>query len=80
MKSENIPDCSLDAFDLCCPSPLLRTKALLTRLSTGQTIAVRRVHFLQITDFENWCERTEQTLLSKVSLSADLYDILIRKK
>lgn len=80
MKNENIPDCSLDVFDLCCPSPLLKTKALLTRLSSGQTIAIRRVHFLQITDFEQWCERTGQILLSKVPLSANLYDILIKKK
>jgi TusA-related sulfurtransferase len=80
MNNDMIPDSTLDVFDLCCPSPLLKTKALLTRLSSGQTLAVKRVHFLQITDFDEWCERTGQILLSKEPSSEDLYDILIKKK
>ena len=80
MNNETIPDCTLNVFDLCCPSPLLKTKAFLTRLSSGQTLAVKRVHFSQIADFEQWCERTGQSLLSKELSSADFFDILIKKK
>lgn len=80
MKAEMSSDFSLDVSDLCCPLPLIKTKALLARLSPGQTLTVRNVHFLQIADFEEWCQRSDQSLQSKNPVSTDYFDILIKKK
>lgn len=74
-----LSDYSLDVFDLSCPLPLLKVKAFLFLLSSGQTLAVRRVHATHIADFENWCQRSGQSLQIKNSVSEDYFDVLIKK-
>jgi TusA-related sulfurtransferase len=79
MNSEILPFFSLDVSNLCCPLPLIKAKALLSRFSSGQTLAVRNVHLLQIADFEDWCKRAGQSLESKSQVSTDHFNLLIKK-
>lgn len=72
-------DFFLDVSDLCCPLPLIKAKSFLARLSSGQTLTVKKVHFLQIADFEDWCQRSGQSLQSKNPVSTDYFDIIIKK-
>jgi TusA-related sulfurtransferase len=79
MNSEIMSDYSLDVSDLCCPLPLIKVKAFLSRISSGQTLAVRKVHLLHIAEFEDWCHRSGHSIQSKNPVSTDYFDILIQK-
>lgn len=79
MNRENVPDFSLDVSNLDCPSPLLKSKAILYRLSSGQTLEVKGVNVLQISDFETWCQRSGSFCIFKEPTSAGNFDIIIKK-
>ncbi len=79
MNREISPDFLLDVSNLSCPSPLLKMKAMVYRLASGQTLEVKGVHSLQVSDFEQWCQRSGLCFLLKQPTSAEFFDIIIKK-
>ena len=71
-------DCELDASDLGCPMPLLRTNQMLNAMEVGQVIYVISTKRESMANFIYFCESTGHELRGK-RIAGDKYHYLIRK-
>lgn len=53
---------SLDVEGQDCPLPLLRIKSFLSRMASGQLVAIAGVSSQQVTMIEEWCARSGHSL------------------
>lgn len=61
----------VDARNLGCPLPILKTKKMLNRMSEGEIVAVTATDPGSVKDFESFCEQTGDALLSTNSLNGE---------
>lgn len=68
----------LDARNLNCPLPILRTRKALSGLSSGDTLEVLATDPGAVKDIDSFCQQTGNTLLSS-SRQGGHYAFVIRK-
>lgn len=69
---------TLDARNLNCPLPILRTKKALNTLGTGETLEVLTTDPGAVKDMEIFCQQTGNTLVSADQQDAQ-FNFIIRK-
>jgi tRNA 2-thiouridine synthesizing protein A len=72
-------DVELDARQLACPLPILRTKKALSQMSSGQVIRVAATDNGSPRDFEMFCLQTGNELLSSTANDGE-YVFLLRRR
>ena len=68
----------LDVRGLNCPQPILRTRASLNKMKSGQVLQITTTDPGSTRDIVTFCEQTDNTLLSS-SWEADEFIFLIQK-
>ena len=68
----------LDVRGLNCPQPILRTRASLNKMESGQVLQITTTDPGSTRDIVTFCEQTDNTLLSS-SWEADEFIFLIQK-
>ena len=65
-KNMSVPpfDAELDARQLACPLPILRTKKSLSQLNSGQVLRIVATDPGSMKDFEVFCRQTGNELIS----------------
>jgi len=72
-------DAELDARQLVCPLPILRTKKSLSQMSSGQVLRIIATDKDASKDFEVFCRQTGNELLSASEQDGE-YIFLIRRR
>ncbi len=72
-------DAELDARQLACPLPILRTKKSLSSMSSGQVLRIMATDKESPKDFQVFCRQTGNELLS-VSENDGEYTFFIRRR
>jgi tRNA 2-thiouridine synthesizing protein A len=72
-------DVELDARQLACPLPILRTKKSLSQMASGQVIRVVATDKGAPKDFEEFCRQTGNALLSSAALDGEFVFLLRRR-
>lgn len=72
------PDVILDVSGLNCPLPILRTRAKLNEMQTGDVLQVIATDPLAPLDFRAYCARTDNDLLD-LKEEGETIHFLIRK-
>ncbi len=72
-------DAELDARQLVCPLPILRTKKSLSQLSSGQVLRIVATDKDAPKDFEVFCRQTGNELLASEATDGE-YVFLIRRR
>lgn len=72
-------DTELDARQLACPLPILRTKKSLSQMDGGQVLKVVATDAGAVNDFAEFCRQTGNELLSSV-VQGDEFVFLIRRR
>lgn len=54
----------IDARNLNCPLPILKTKKALNAMSAGETLSIIATDPGSVKDFESFCDQTGNVLLS----------------
>ena len=72
-------DVELDARQLVCPLPILRTKKSLSQMSSGQVLRILATDKDASKDFEVFCRQTGNELLSASEQDSE-YIFLIRRR
>ena len=72
-------DKTLDARNLNCPLPILKTKKALTEVAPGGTLEVLATDPGSVADFECFCEATGHTLLEQRTVEGGTFRFLIRR-
>ena len=72
-------DAELDARQLACPLPILRTKKSLSQLTSGQVLKVVATDRGSLKDFAEFCRQTGNVLLSSTVRDAE-FVFLIRRR
>lgn len=68
----------LDVRGVNCPLPILRTRAILKEMQSGEVLQVIATDPGSVRDIESFCSQTGNTLMSALEI-ADAYNFLIRK-
>lgn len=84
MAGENLSsgesfDVELDARQLACPMPILRTKRSLSQMSSGQVLKVVATDKDAPKDFEVFCRQTGNELLASSEQDGE-FVVLIRRR
>ncbi len=69
---------TLDARNLNCPLPILRTKKALNSLKTGDLLKIQATDTGSVKDLNSFCEQTGNELVSSES-GEDEFVFVIRK-
>ncbi|MDA8066806.1 MAG: sulfurtransferase TusA family protein [Thermaerobacter sp.] len=72
-------DRTLDASGLCCPVPVLKTKAAMETLAVSQVLEVIATDAGARADLAAWCRRTGQTLVQTDETPDGKLQFFIRK-
>lgn len=72
-------DKELDARDLVCPLPILRTKQSLAGMTSGQTLKIVATDPGSVIDFQVFAEQTGNELLS-LSQTVDEFIFILKKR
>ena len=72
-------DVELDARQLACPLPILRTKKSLSQMSGGQVLRIVATDRGAPKDFEEFCRQTGNELLSSTEENGE-FVFLIRRR
>lgn len=72
-------DVELDARRLACPLPILRAKKALSQMASGQVIRIAATDRGSPRDFEEFCRKTGNELLSSTTQD-DEFIFLIRRR
>ncbi|MEK6735999.1 MAG: sulfurtransferase TusA family protein [Pseudomonadota bacterium] len=72
-------DKELDARDLVCPLPILRTKKSLAEMTSGQILRIVTTDPGSVIDFQVFADQTGNELLS-LSETVEEFIFLIKKK
>lgn len=54
----------LDAKNLNCPLPVLKTKVMLSKMQTDEVLYIETTDPHSVIDFESYCAKTDHELLS----------------
>jgi len=68
----------LDVSGLNCPQPILRTRASLKELKSGEVLHIIATDPGSVRDIETFCSQTDNTLLSSSKVAGE-YIFLIQK-
>ena len=69
---------TLDARNLNCPLPILKTKKALNCMKAGDLLGIQATDPGSVKDFQSFCDQTGHTLVSSKS-SNDEYSFVIKK-
>jgi len=72
-------DMELDARQLACPLPILRAKKSLSRMNSGQLLRIVATDKGAPNDFDEFCRKTGNTLLSSTEVGGE-FVFLIRRR
>ena len=72
-------DRELDVKGLNCPLPILRTKKMLSEMSSGQVLRVLATDTHAAKDFQAFAKQTGNELLSVVELDS-VFEFLFKRK
>lgn len=72
-------DTELDARQLACPLPILRTKKSLSQMASGQVLKIVATDPGAMNDFEVFCRQTGNELLSSLEQNGE-FVFLIRRR
>ncbi len=72
------PNETLDASDLACPMPIIKTKKALDRMKVGEILKMIATDPGSVSDMKAWTAKTGQELLGYEE-SGDQYIFFIRK-
>jgi len=72
-------DVELDARQLACPLPILRTKKSLSQMASGQVLRIVATDPGAVHDFEVFCRQTGNELLSSMERDGE-FAFLIRRR
>jgi len=72
-------DAELDARQLACPLPILRAKKSLSQMSSGQLLKIVATDKGAPNDFDEFCRKTGNTLLSSTEQDGE-FVFLIRRR
>lgn len=72
-------DAELDARQLACPLPILRTKKSLSQMSSGQVLRILATDKGAPKDFEVFCRQTGNELMASSEQDGE-YSFLIRRR
>ena len=72
-------DVELDARQLACPLPILRSKKSLSQMSGGQVLRIVATDRGATKDFEEFCRQTGNELLSSTEENGE-FVFLIRRR
>ena len=73
------PDKELDARDLVCPLPILRTKQSLATMISGQTLKIIATDPGSVIDFQVFAEQTGNELLHLSQTNAEFVFVLRKR-
>lgn len=73
-------DVELDARQLSCPLPILRTKKVLAQMQGGQVLKVVATDSKSPDDFTDFCKQTGNDLLSATSQGDEFIFFLRRRQ
>ena len=73
------PDQTLDARNLSCPMPVLKTKKMMKGLQIGQILEVIATDPGSMKDMASYCRTTGQELISSEEKSDKTFRFLIKK-
>jgi tRNA 2-thiouridine synthesizing protein A len=73
------PDREVDARDLNCPLPILRTKKALNDMVAGQTIRVLATDPASVRDFQAFARQTGNELVEQGEADGAFFFLLRRK-
>lgn len=68
----------LDVRGMSCPLPILRTRAALKEMQTGEVLQVMATDPGTVKDIESYCSQTDNMLLLSSNVNGE-YIFLIRK-
>lgn len=68
----------LDVRSVNCPLPILRTRATLKEMKSGEVLQVVATDPGSVRDIESFCNQTGNTLLQSQEITGE-YNFLIRK-
>lgn len=74
-----VPDSELDARQLACPLPILRTKKSLSLLTSGQVLKILATDKESPNDFEVFCRQTGNELLSSAEENGEFVFFIRRR-
>ncbi len=69
---------TLDARNMNCPLPILKTKKALNSMSPGDLLGIQATDPGSVKDFQAFCDQTGNTLVSSES-NAGEYSFVIKK-
>lgn len=69
---------TLDARNMNCPLPILKTKKALNTMSTDDLLGITATDPGSVKDFQAFCDQTGNTLISSESGNGE-YSFVIRK-
>jgi len=72
-------DAELDARQLACPLPILRAKKSLSQMDSGQLLRIVATDKGAPNDFDEFCRKTGNTLVSSTVLDGE-FVFLIRRR
>ena len=72
-------DAELDARQLACPLPILRTKKSLSQMSSGQVLRIVATDRGAPKDFEEFCRQTGNALLFSVEQDGEFVFLICRR-
>ena len=73
-----MPDKTLDARNLLCPMPVLKTRKAVGALATGQTLEVLATDPGSVADFQAFCQASGNELVEQ-SQDAGVYRFVIKR-
>lgn len=73
------PDQTLDARNLSCPMPVLKTKKMMKGLQVGQILEVIATDPGSMKDMASYCRTTGQELISSEEKNDKTFRFLIKK-
>ena len=77
--SGDVFDAELDVRQLACPLPILRAKKSLSALTAGQVLKVVATDRGSPKDFQDFCSKTGNELLSSTEMGGE-FIFLIRRR
>ena len=69
---------TLDARNMNCPLPILKTKKALNTMQTGELLGIQATDPGSVKDFEAFCQQTGNTLVSSDSTGEE-FTFVIQK-
>lgn len=74
-----VPDCTLDAFGLVCPMPVIKAAQKLKEMEFGQVLEIIADDEMIIDDMPAWCKSTGNLFLGYKEEDGE-FKVYVRKK